>query len=494
MVHLPAPGPTSVRTTGDYYQWLVAWEACLTLLRENAARSHNPVRAVGVELDGVGNLDDVVMLRDVPPSTYKQVKYAVDSATPVNVEYLTKPSNSGGPSILKKIARTWKQLTADGGSVELHLVTNRAADPADDLVKVCDARTGLLMPKAGVGGDKSDRGKARARWAEEAALTETELLDLLSVLHFDLSVNMVKYQEYLQLLMAVAGLHNDQRALEAGAGWVAKMVRDGQRELTLAMVESAVTELGLEAGPARAVLSIATLKPDPMAPDADHAIDWVDRFESESEYTKRRPLSPNTWAQLQADIEAAPGRLPAGTTAVSVTGSIRLAPAFLVGTTFRMVTGTDLAALQRGRAGSELWSTNDPFETPLAPEVAEYELGQGDEIAVAIAVATEITSDVLEYLREQNLPVGKLIVFAPPSGKANDGSVHGSTAANALAVGIRDHLRRSTRRVQRMHLFLACPMGLAVLLGNRWNRLCQTVVYEDIKIGDGYEAAFTVEA
>lgn len=45
-----------------------------------------------------------------------------------------------------------------------------------------------------------------------------------------------------------------------------------------------------------------------------------------------------------------------------------------------------------------------------------------------------------------------------------------------------------------MHLFLACPMGLALLLGNRWNRLCQTVVYEDIKIDDGYEAAFTVEA
>jgi hypothetical protein len=231
-----------------------------------------------------------------------------------------------------------------------------------------------------------------------------------------------------------------------------------------------------------------------MASDADHAIDWVDRFESDSEYTKRRPLSPNTWAQLQADIEAAPGRLPAGTNAVSVTGSIRLAPAFLVGTTFRMVTGTDLAVLQRGRAGSQLWSTNDPFETALVPEVSEYEIGQGDEVAVAIAVATEITTDVLEYLREHNLPVGKLIVLAPPSGKVNDGSVPGSTAANALALGIRDHLRRSTRRVQRMHLFLACPMGLAVLLGNRWNRLCQTVVYEDIKIGDGYEAAFTVEA
>lgn len=45
-----------------------------------------------------------------------------------------------------------------------------------------------------------------------------------------------------------------------------------------------------------------------------------------------------------------------------------------------------------------------------------------------------------------------------------------------------------------MRLFLACLMGLAVLLGNRRNRLCQTIVYEDIKIDDGYEAAFTIEA
>ncbi|MFB7475912.1 SAVED domain-containing protein [Kitasatospora sp. NPDC056184] len=490
MAHLPAPGPTSVRTTGDYYQWLVAWEACLTLLRENAARSHNPVRAVGVELDGVGNLDDVVLLRDGPPNTYKQVKYAVDSATPVNEEYLTKPSTSDGPSILKKIAKTWKALTADGGSADLRLVTNRAADPKDELVAGRDARTGLLMPKAAIGGARSDRGKARARWAQVAGLTEAELLDLLSVLRFDLPLDMVWYQENLRLLMAVTGLRNDQRALEEGAGWVARMVRSGRRELTLPMVEAAVAELDLKAGPVRAVLSIATLKPDPMAPDADHAIDWVDRFAGDSDYTKRHPLAPNTWAQLQADIEAAPGRLPAGTAAVSVTGSIRLAPAFLVGTTFRMVTGTDLAAVQRG----QLWSTNDPFDAALVPGAVEHEIGQGDELAVAVAIATDPTADVLQYLREQNLPIAKLIVLTPPGSAARDGSVPDSPAANALAVGIRDHLRGATRRFRRMHLFLACPMGLAVLLGNRWNRLCETVVYEDIKIDDGYQPAFIIQA
>ncbi|MFJ2186422.1 SAVED domain-containing protein [Kitasatospora sp. NPDC087861] len=490
MAHLPAPGPTSVRTSGDYYQWLVAWEACLTLLRENATRSDNPVRAVGVELDGVGNLDDVVLLRDVPPNTYKQVKYAVDSATPVNGEYLTKPSTSDGPSILKKIAKAWKKLTADGGSIDLRLVTNRAADPTDDLVAGRDARTGLLMPKAAIGGPRSDRGKARAQWAQKAGLTETELLDLLSVLRFDLPLDMAWYQEHLRLMMALAGLRNDQRALEEGAAWVAKMVRDGRRKLTLAMVEAAVAELDLKAGPARAVLSIATLTPDPMAPQADHAIDWVDCFEGESAYTKRRPRAPNTWAQLQADVEAAPEHLPTGTGAVSVTGSIRLAPAFLVGTTFRMVTGTDLAVVQRG----QLWSTNHQFDTVLAPGVAEHEIGQGNELAVAIAVATDPTEDVLEYLRVQGLPVAKLIVLTPPGGTAKDGSVPDSATANALAVGIRDHLRRPTRRFRRIHLFLACPMGLAVLLGNRWNRLCETVIYEDIKVDEGYAPAFTVQA
>jgi hypothetical protein len=494
MPHLPAPGPTSVRTTGDYYQWLVAWESCLTLLRENATRSHNPIRAVGVELDGVGNLDDVVLLRDAPPNTYKQVKYAVDSTTPVNEEYLTKPSASGGPSILKKIAKTWRELTADGGSADVRLVTNRAADPEDDLMAGRDARTGLLMPKAAVGGAKSLRGKARARWAQEAGVTEAELIDLLSVLRFDLPLDMVRFQENLQLLMTVTGLRHDQQALEKGVGWVAKMVREGHRKLTKTMIEAAVTELELKAGPARAILSIATLKPDPLASEADYAIDWIDRFDGDSDYTKRRPLSPHMWDQLQTDIEAAPGHLPAGTTDVSVTGSIRLAPAFLVGTTFRMVTGTDLAAVQRGRAGSQLWSTNDPFDIPQAPGVIEHDISQGDEIAVAIAVATDPTDDVLDYLDEQNLPVSKLIVLTPPSGTANDGSVPNSTAANALAVGIRDHVRRSTRRVRRMHLFLACPMGLAVLLGHRWNRLCQTIVYEDIKIDDGYETAFTIEA
>jgi hypothetical protein len=37
------------------------------------------------------------------------------------------------------------------------------------------------------------------------------------------------------------------------------------------------------------------------------------------------------------------------------------------------------------------------------------------------------------------------------------------------------------------------PIGLALLLGHRWNRVAPTIVYEDLA-AVGYEAAFTISA
>jgi hypothetical protein len=45
-----------------------------------------------------------------------------------------------------------------------------------------------------------------------------------------------------------------------------------------------------------------------------------------------------------------------------------------------------------------------------------------------------------------------------------------------------------------VHLFLIGPLGLAVLLGHRWNAIAPTVVYEDVRGQLGYEAAFHIAA
>jgi hypothetical protein len=484
---LPVPSPSGARVAGDRYQWLVAWHACLTVMYDAASGASNPAVSVSVEADNAGNLDDVVIRRRRPPHSYRQVKYAVDSHTPVNGEYLTAPSKTGGPCILAKIATTWHQLTSTGDPVDLAIVTNRTPDPADCLISGRDARTRLLLPRASAGGPGSARGKARAAWASAADLTEAELLDLLAVLDFDLARDRMHLEQTVKLTMFAAGLRSDDLALAAGADWIAEQVVAGRREFDIAAIQDAVNSRGLRAGPTRTIVSIATLTPDRLAAQAAYAIDWADRFEGPDPYAKRRPKPPATWQQLQADIEAIPTQL--GTTShVAITGSLRLAPAFTVGTVLRMVTSTDIAVMQRGTP----WTSDTPYTTPITPTVTEYDIRQGSDIAIAIEVATTMTADVQAFLLDQRIPVDRLLVLGPPGGP-RDNAVAGPEQACALAVGLRDHARRAVHGHPRVHLFLATPMGLALLLGHRWNRVAPTVVYEDLA-ALGYEAAFTISA
>lgn len=484
----PRPSPTGVRIAGDHYQWLLAWQGCVTALHEDAQRAANPVISVGVEVDGTGNLDDVVLWRRRPPHTYSQVKYAVDSSSPVNTEYLTAPSPTGGPSILHKIARTWADLTRNNEPVDLVLVTNRAPDPADPLLATRDARTTLLMPRAAEQTAASARGRARAAWSNAAAFTEEDLMALLAVLRFDTARDPRHIEEKTSLQMLVAGLAGDPRAVRAGADWVAEQVVNGQRLLDLDMIRTAVDQLRLRTGPSHAVLSIATLKTDPLADQAVHALNWVERFDGDDAYAKRRPKPPATWQQLQADIEAIPHHLGA-VGQVVLTGSLRQATAFATGAALRMVTNVDLAVVQR----DQLWESTEPYDEPIDPTVAEHQLTEGDDLALAIEVATPIAQDVLDFIRDQRLPISRLIVLRPPGGP-KDNSVTGAAAANALAVGIRNCARRNARSHARLHLFLAGPMGLSLLLGHRWNRVAPTIVYEDLGAKLTYQAAFTISA
>ncbi|MEU6008615.1 hypothetical protein [Streptomyces sp. NPDC047453] len=278
MPDLPAPSSTGVRIAGDRYQWLIAWQGCVTAVRDAALHVASPVVAVGVEVDGVGNVDDVVLYRKQPPHTYMQVKYAADSSTPVNEEYLLKSSDRGGPSILRKLARSWEQLARDETPVDLALLSNRSPDAGDPLIALRDSRSQLLLPKAARQGPRSQAGQARTRWAEGSGLSEEQLLELLKVLRFDLARDVQHLHEHLQMTMFAAGLRFDEESMHAGADWVARQVADGQRRLSLADIREAIKAMRLAAGASRAVLSVAALKPDPMAQDANYAVDWVDRF------------------------------------------------------------------------------------------------------------------------------------------------------------------------------------------------------------------------
>jgi hypothetical protein len=417
-----------------------------------------------------------------------QVKYAVDGRSPVDTDYLTEPSAAGGPSILRKIADSWNEISRNGATVDLVLMTNRAPSATDALLAGRDARTGLLMPAAGEQTSRSVRGQTRAVWADVSGLAEDRLLSMLGVLRFDTARDLRHVEDSTSLLMIVNGLRGEHRDVRAGADWVAEQVQNGHRRLDVPMIEAAVVERGMRLESARSLLSIATLTPDPLQAQSVHALDWVDRFDGEDAFAKRQPLLPATWAQLQAEIEQIPNHL-VGVHRLMVTGSLRQATAFTVGATLRMVTNINLAVQQ----GAQLWTTDTEYFEPTMPMATERPIGQGDEVAVAVAVATHMADDVLAFLRAHRVPVSQLVVLQPPGGP-KDNSVATPATAVALAVGIRNEVRRRVKNARRVHLFLAGPMGLSLLLGHRWNRVAPTTVYEEVRGESQYSRAFDVSA
>jgi hypothetical protein len=356
------------------------------------------------------------------------------------------------------------------------LRTNRNIDPDSVLLTGLDTRRQLLMPNAAKQGPRSARGKERAVWARSAGVTEADLLRLLGDLRFETGYGLQLLVENVTNLMAATGLRSDPPALLTATAWIEQLVINGTRRIELDMMRSAIADLSLSVGRIWSTVSIATLKPDPVADQALYALDWVDRFDGGDPYTRRRPKPPATWDGLADDLAALPNHL-VGVDAVLITGSFRLATGFALGSALRKVTGIDVAWKQ----GAQLWSSDHPYPEALTPGTEVALLGQGKDTAIVVDIAATATPDVIDWLQSTKTPVGAVITVSMPSGRVKDDAITDPAQVVALAVGIRDVARRAARTSPRIHLFMACPVGLALLLGHRWNRVTATLVYEDLK-------------
>lgn len=485
---LDRPGRSSVRITGDDYQWRIVWGGCLAMLHDTAVGAANPIVAVGVEVDDVGNVDDVVLYRQQPPHRHTQVKWAVDWKTPLGLEWLSRQKTTEQP-LLAKLAAARRLLHNRRVPFEMSLLTNRAPDPEDVLVAGRDARTGLLMPAAGENGPKSAKGLARTAWAKAAGVDEAELIELLSVLEVEYAQDSKQTNAALSTAMTAVGLRCDDAAVQAGADWVAQQVRSSRRCLAVDEVTAGIDHLDLRAGQAWKTVSIATLKPDPLAKQAIVALDWVDRFDGADEWSKRQPLAPASWDELGADIAALPEHVDTGD-GILITGSLRQATGFAVGAAFRRVAGFDIAV----RQGSQLWHSREKYD-PVDVKVGELEElrdGAGDGLAVVVQVARPASGAVRDWIATAGLPIRSLVAIEPAGG-ISDQVIGDAATALAFAVAVRNTVSDLARGHDRVHLFLAGPLGISLLLGQRWNRVKATTVYEDL-VDDGYAAAFHISA
>jgi hypothetical protein len=485
----PAEGPASrsgVRRSGDAYQDLVVWGAAMRVIGPGSRFTQ-----VEVEVNGVGNVDDVI-LRSTAGDRFGQVKWATTTASQVDEDFLTS-SSGNEKSLLQKLHRSYGALRTAGGTPTLELITNRTLDGTHPLLGHVDGRTDLLVPYATLAGPKTEAGKALQAWADHVGVSRDDLLEMLSHLVFRTGLTVSAERDHVQTLMIAAGLDGSDDALQRGLGCVADWVQGGKRLVPAAEIHEAADRMGLRRSEPAAVLVVQAIDIDPHADEATIALDWVDLFDGNDPKLRFQPHDPAGWTQIDRDlIDAAVALENDGWRSVLVRGALRQATFFRVGTVLPATRGHTL----RYKQGKQLWSTDAPKAPIAAPQAPLTTVSAGTDLAVAVGVAVDPTTAVLGYIQAAALPIDHLLTILPAQG-ADDQAVASAGQAVTYAQKIRDLVRGDLERhpdTQRIHLFLAGPGGLALLLGHRWNRTRPTVVYEHLGPGHGYTPAFFANA
>lgn len=468
-----------MRLGGDDYQHIVTFNEVL-----HAARG-NGVRELTVEARDAGNVDDVVLHGDAG-DRYTQVKHAVDGQTPVGTEWLTAPTRKGSRSLLQRFHRSWNQLGGEVSRPYLQLVSDRDLDPNDAIMQVIDRRTGLLTPMI----EDRSLDAERKVWSDHLGVEDGELASFLSCLRFVTGRSFALERERAELQLETLGLTCDQGALDSGLALVREWIQERRRTLSVDELCGIVEERIGRRRPTGGLLVVEGIDDSFVASDADVALRFVEFYENAPPFERRRLKDGADWQRVVwPELEHVAARLrDLGHQRVMVAGAMRLPMWFGAGSALRDVLGFRVSVQQR----DQLWMS-DEIGAPVPLSVVRDQLGDGPDIALAVGIAADPTREVRNFVQQLS-QVGRLVTVCPTDGPGNEAVADGQVAA-AIAQQVRNIMRDELEaETQRLHLFMAAPAGLALLLGHRWNALRPTIVYEHLGVGRGYVATFVVPA
>jgi hypothetical protein len=138
-----------------------------------------------------------------------------------------------------------------------------------------------------------------------------------------------------------------------------------------------------------------------------------------------------------------------------------------------------------------VWSTEGE-RTRVDINVVEHDIGAGSDLAIGISTTGDLTDDVIAYIDDAGLPIATFANIMPV-----DGPWQSALADDACACGWADATVTEIRKlinpdVGRVHVFIFGPNGASVLLGNLWNRMPPTQLYDDLGPAGGYTPSFSI--
>ena len=475
---------SGARIRGDDYQHLFTWTQVL-----RAIQVESGITEIGIEDPEAGNADDVTVYTENQEREYYQVKSSVDARESIDLDWLMKPSRAGGPSVLQGFHRLWADAQK-GCKPKLFLITNRLATAGDPIMRMRDGRDSTVASRLELAPPKSRTGSARKRLAEHLQICENETLFFLKSLHFRLGKTNADWIEMAMPYMFAAGLRHDENAVAQGIEIVRGWVTGGKRKLTTAALHRAVEPLNRPDDLPAASLLVQAIDQDPMPEAATIALDWTSLFPGSEPRVRRLPSDQALWNdRFRPEVQRAAQILRAqGHTNVLVRGYMRLPTWFAVGVELGKTAGFQVASFQ----GQTPWSSEGML-SEIAIEHIATNLGVGDGLAIGIALAFDLSTDVLTYLHEKQINVGDYACLRPVRG-ANNQAIRSAAEARQWAYEVRDLTRRLVQeyRPNRIHLFLAGPHAAILLLGHLWDRMPTTQLYEDLGSTEGYSQSYLI--
>ncbi|MCY3645147.1 MAG: SAVED domain-containing protein, partial [Acidimicrobiaceae bacterium] len=251
-------------------------------------------------------------------------------------------------------------------------------------------------------------------------------------------------------------------------------------------VREAIDSLGLWAEPATATVAISALNEVP----ADDALIHVDlrRY-----FDPSKPIEGSArWSAVVSHLETTAQQCVAlGHTNIMVRGSCRLPLWFVAGHSLLDTKGFDVCTVAHNRTWSSVLQPSLTSSNTIKSDKL-VEASGGDSAAIAVSVvADDPTPEIIDYLTENSYS-GSLFRIR----RAEPSTLISAEQGQALALAIRNEARALCRhlRPSKLHLFLACPAPVALLLGRLWDRLPQTTTYEYLGSGTGYEPAVVLQS
>lgn len=217
----------------------------------------------------------------------------------------------------------------------------------------------------------------------------------------------------------------------------------------------------------------------PQAPDpANLALPPLDLTDL---FNDREPIHEAVWSreipERLAQVVPTLASLPQP---LVVALQTHLSIAWFLGTKLTAKAGIAVLLRQRTNTGEAIWDGSNPKAPPEASRwlMSEIELNCGDELAVVVSITRPALADAQRSISFLALPIRRVLHAEIPDisqSAITDGS-HARWLVDAL-------VREATRLVQadlppRIHLFPACPVALAFLLGQQAEALGPTTVYE----------------